>query len=89
MIASTPSTTRPGSEATNLAVGDAVRCRQEGRSANWSRYAGREGWVAAVNAQAFPDGTKYVEIGVTWTSPTPKHTPSAAAWFRTDELEAR
>ena len=80
-------TTGPGSETTTLAVGDHVRAERTGASTGtWSRYAGREGWVAAVNRQQFPDGRTYVEIGVSWIRPTDARNPAVDSWFRADEL---
>lgn len=87
-VAATPSTTRPGSERTSLRVGDNVRAARARTSrGTWSRYAGREGWVAAVNRQRFSTGATYVEIGVTWTRPTDARNPATDTWFRADELE--
>jgi hypothetical protein len=87
-IAATRPTTRPGSEATTLAVGDAVRVtRKTGRTGTWSRYAGRTGFVAVLNLQKFPNGTPYVEIGVAWTRQADMTKASADAWFRADEVE--
>lgn len=80
-------TTRPGSEMTGLAIGDKVRANRESpRSGTWSAYDGREGWVASINRQRFPDGTTYVEIGVCWFQPTDWAKVSADVWFRADEL---
>jgi hypothetical protein len=88
-IAATRPTTAPGSETTALRVGDAVRVARKMASAGtWARYDGRDGWVAAVTAQTFPDGRTYTEVGVTWTQPTQARNPAADAWFRADELEA-
>lgn len=87
MIDSTPATTRPGSEHTRLSVGDRVRANREGaRTGTWARYDGREGWVAAINHQTFPNGATYVEVGVSWTRPTNRRNPAVDVWFRTDEL---
>jgi hypothetical protein len=86
-IASTPATTRPGSETTSFHVGDKVRVnRTDGRSRNWGRYDGRNGWVASINTQTFPSGSTYVEIGVCWFQPANWAKVSAETWFRTDEL---
>ena len=84
-------TTRPGSESTDLTVGDAVRVNRElASTGTWERYDGREGWVAAVNTQTLRNGSRtYVEIGVSWTQPTRRRHPAADAWFRTDELVRR
>ena len=80
-------TARPGSETTDLVVGDNVRATRTTVSrGTWRLYDGREGWVAAVNRQTFPDGTTYVEIGVSWTQPTEQRNPAADVWFRADEL---
>lgn len=85
-IANTPVTTRPGSETTRLRVGTKVRVdRARASSGTWARYAGREGWVAAVNREVFPSGVTYVEIGVSWTRPG-KRKPGTDVWFRADEL---
>jgi hypothetical protein len=82
--AATRPTTRPGSETTRLSVGDKVRVeRQDARSGTWGRYDGREAWVTKVNRQRFPDGTRYVEIGVAWHRGIDAGTQ---AWFRADEL---
>lgn len=86
-IASTRPTTPPGSESTSLRVGDTVRAtRATGSTGTWSTYDGRIGWVAVVVRQTFPDGRRYVEVGVTWTAPSKAH-PAADAYFRVDELE--
>ena len=83
-------TTQPGSETTNFTVGDAVQVRRETVSTGtWSRYDGRNGWVAAVNRQQFPSGVNYVEIGVSWTQPTDARNPATNVWFRADELKSR
>jgi hypothetical protein len=87
--AATRPTTRPGSETTGLAVGDPVRvARSGGSTGTWSRYDGRNGWVAALTTQTFPSGVTYVEIGVSWVQPTDRRNPATDAWFRADELEA-
>jgi hypothetical protein len=79
--------TRPGSETTDLKVGDHVRANREmPSSGSWSRYDGRRGWVAVINHQKFPNGNTYVEIGVSWTQPTSRRHPAADSWFRADEL---
>jgi hypothetical protein len=86
-IASTPATTRPGSETTTLTVGDKVRAsRTRGGTRTWAGHNGREGWVVVVNPQQFPSGTTYVEIGVTWTRPRNWKKAAAEVWFRADEL---
>jgi hypothetical protein len=80
-------TTRPGSEKTTFTVGDKVRVNRERASAgSWGRYDGREGFIAAINHQKFPNGNTYVELGVSWTRPTDKRNPATDAWFRNDEL---
>jgi hypothetical protein len=82
--------TRPGSETTGLKVGDAVRVNREtASSGTWSLYDGRDGWIAAVNHQKFPDGRTYVELGVSWVQPTARRNPATDAWFRADELVPR
>lgn len=87
-IAATRPTTRPGSEATDLEVGDAVRvARESGRSGTWGRYDGRTGYVVVVNRQTFPSGSTYVELGVSWDRPADLERASADVWFRADELE--
>ena len=86
-IASTPSTTRPGSETTDLRVGERVQAARTRASAGtWRRYDGRKGWVAAIYRQIFPTGSIYVEVGVSWVRPTDSRNPSVDAWFRADEL---
>ncbi len=86
----TRQTTRPGSETTALAVGDPVRVnRATPRSGSWGGYDGRNGWVATVNAETFPNGTRYTEVGVCWYRVADWAKASAEAWFRTDELTAR
>jgi hypothetical protein len=88
-IASTRPTTRPGSESTNLRVGDRVVVAVEDpRSTVSRRYGGREGWVATVNTQRFDSGTRYVEIGVSWTWQKDMEKMSADIWFRADEVRA-
>jgi hypothetical protein len=88
--AGTRRTTRPGSEATTLTAGAAVRVnRAETSSGTWPAYDGRDGWVATVHRQEFPNGNTYVELGVTWTRPTPRRHPAADAWFRADEIVPR
>lgn len=88
-------TTRPGSETTRLQVGDAVRVtRTTASTGSWKRYSGREGWVAAINRQRFPDGPTgakrtYVELGVSWSVVTADNKRSADVWFRADELARR
>ena len=87
-IAATRPTTRPGSGATDLVVGDRVRvARETGGSGTWSRYDGRTGYVATVNRQRFPDGRQYVELGVTWHRWMDWTKANAETWFRADELE--
>jgi hypothetical protein len=79
--------TRPGSESTDLKVGDHVRCnRAEPPSGSWSRWEGREGYVTAVNRQTFPDGTTYVELGVSFLPSAATGKRGSDAWFRADEL---
>ena len=88
-IASTKPTTRPGSESTDLTVGDEVIIAStDQRSAIWRRYGGRKGWVAVINTQTFDTGTKYVEIGVAWTWEKDTARMSADTWFRADEIRA-
>ena len=93
LIASTPATTRPGSETTTLVVGDRVRVeRAEPAKGTWARYVGREGTVVSINRQTFPHGRgTYVELGVSFTlSPAASSTrvtkADAEVWFRADEL---
>ena len=87
-IANTRPTTRPGSERTVLRPGDRVRVAREAPcSGSWSRYVGRKGYVATVNTQRFPNGTRYVEVGVTWTRCADWAKASAEVWLRADELE--
>jgi len=81
-------TTRPGSETTNLAVGDPVVIRTMARSAVSRRYNGRKAWIATVNAQTFPNGNTYVELGVSWCVRSDWTKASADAWFRNDELKS-
>ena len=72
---------RPGSQGSSLRVGDTVRCeRAEPAKGTWSRYAGREGTVIALNRERFPNGTTYVEVGVSFSR------SHAATWFRADEV---
>lgn len=86
-IAATRPTTRPGAESTALKPGDRVRAaRTTPRSGTWARYEGREGYVATVNAQKFPSGATYVEVGVTWTRVADWARAHAEVWFRADEL---
>jgi hypothetical protein len=81
------STTRPGSEKTDLHAGDRVRVNREApRRGSWSRYDGREGWVCALNHQTFPTGVTYVEIGVSFLPSAADTKRGADAWFRCDEL---
>jgi hypothetical protein len=87
-IDATPTTTRPGSETTTLTVGDPVRCHREGaHSQSWSRYEGREGWVTSINHQTFPDGSTYVEVGVSFLPSAATGKRGTDTWFRADELE--
>lgn len=81
----------PGSEHSDLRVGERVRVnRALPASGTWSRYDGREGWVAAVNRQRFPDGRVHVEIGVSFgRRPRPGSAGGGVdkvIWFRTDEV---
>jgi hypothetical protein len=87
LAASTPATTRPGSETTEYTVGDPVRCHREGsHSQSWGRYEGRTGWVASINRQTLPNGSTYTEVGVCWFKPGNWAKVSADTWFRVDEL---
>ena len=72
---------------TGFAVGDKVRAERTtpGRG-SWWRYAGREGWVAVINTQRFPNGRTYTEIGVTWIERADMVKAQADAWFKPDEL---
>lgn len=86
--ASTRSTQRPGSERTELEVGDHVVCRREtGSSGTWSRYDGRDGYVVTINAEEYENGSTYVELGVAWSASSARSHPAVDAWFRADELE--
>jgi hypothetical protein len=86
-IAATRPTTRPGSETTDLQPGDPVRvARRDPGSGTWARYDGRSGWVATVNTQTFPNGRRYVEVGVTWHRWADWTKASAETWFRADEV---
>jgi hypothetical protein len=79
--------TRPGSETTNLKVGDRVRMnRAEPARGSWDRYDGREGYVTAVNRQTFPDGRTYVELGVSFLPNVNRTRRGSEVWFRADEL---
>lgn len=81
--------TRPGSEKTNLRVEDRVRCeRTEAARGSWSRYEGREGTVSAINRQKFPNGSTYVEIGVSfgYSARPGQGGGVGVVWFRDDEL---
>lgn len=86
--ASTRPTTRPGSETTDLHAGDAVTVAiPNPGSAVSRRYAGRNGWVASINAMTFDSGVKYTEIGVSWSWRDDLERMSVDTWFRADELE--
>jgi len=87
-IAATRPTTRAGSERTPVRLGDEVRvARTERPSGTWSRYAGRTGWVVALNTQRFPNGRSYVEIGVSWARSAQPENDRTDCWFRGDEVE--
>lgn len=87
--ANTRPTTAPGSETTDLTVGEPVRVnRATPRSGTWGRYDGRNGWVATINTQTLPQ-TTYTEIGVCWSNVTNWRRASADAWFRADEVVRR
>jgi hypothetical protein len=88
-IASTRPTTRPGSEYTDLKVGDEVFVYiPDARTAVSRAYHGRKGWVAVINAQTFDSGVTYVEIGVSWSLVADLARMSADTWFRADEVRA-
>ena len=83
----TKRTTKPGSESTNLKVRDPVRIQRTiPATGSWKKYQGRTGWVSAINHQTFPDGSTYVEIGVSWLIPSQRN-PSTDVWFRADEVK--
>jgi hypothetical protein len=85
-VASTRPTTRPGSERTDLVVGDDVRVTLRDGCADSRGYNGRWGRVASISTQAFPSGSTYVELGVTFGKRDNIVKAQADAWFRNDEL---
>lgn len=73
-----------------MRIGDPVLVAREAPGeGTWERYAGRRGWVASINRQRFPDGSSYVEYGVTFTHRRNMVKAAAEAWFRPTELESR
>ncbi len=84
--ARTPTGARNARNVT-LHIGDRVQCaRAQPAKGTWKRYQGREGWVAALNRQTFPDGARYLEIGVNFTTRPTTRRPNADSWFLPTEL---